>query len=180
MKYFIIRFQREVPNIQGMTLMMWLDSYGVFSVTEDAEDTVLNLGVSLEEVSEDEAIIGTKFYGVSRDYRSAYSNVESLEPDEEGGNKTKVYHTDDTVAATLSLMKKISKKRVLDEYARRESQEGKEAVIESLEDASSIWDLNVLREDLLGVEMPIYQAHDLGLADEFKNRTVPVDYNKGF
>lgn len=180
MKYFIIRFQREVPQMEGMTLIMWLDSYGIFSVTSEAEQEVLNLEVSKEELSEEEALTGSKFYGVSRDYRSAYSEVEGLDPDEEGGYKTKVYHTDETKAVTLSLMKKISKKRVLDEYARREDQTGKEAILESLDDSSTIWDINILREDLLGVEMPVYQAMQMGLADENKNRTSPVDFNKGF
>jgi len=180
MKYFIIRFQREVPQIEGMSLIIWLDSYGIFSVTEAAEEAVLELSVPMEEISEDEALNGTKFYGVSRDYRSAYSEVEGLEPDEEGGYKTKVYHTDDTISSTLSLMKKISKRRVEDEYARRDNVVGKESVLQSLEDAASIWDINTLRENLLGVEMPMYQAMEMGLADQNKNRTTPVDYNKGF
>lgn len=180
MKYFIIRFQREVPQIEGMSLIVWFDSYGIFSVTEASEEAVLSLNVPLEEISEDEALKGPKFYGVSRDYRSAYSEVEGLEPDKEGGYKTKVYHTDDTISATLSLMKKISKKRVEDEYARRDDTSGKESVLQSLEDAESIWDINTLRENLLGVEMPMYQAMEMGLADENKNRTTPVDYNKGF
>ena len=180
MKYFIIRFQREVPQIEGMTLIIWLDSYGIFSVTEEALAEVESLNVSKEEISENEALVGTKFYGVSRDYRSAYSSVEGLTPDEEGKDKTKVYHTEETKAAALSLMKKISIKRVLDEYARRSDNTGREEVISSLEAASTIWDLNILREDLLGVEMPMYQAIELGLATEDKIRTSPVDYNKGF
>lgn len=180
MKYFIIRFQREVPQIEGMTPIIWLDSYGIFSVSEEALDTVEALEVSKEEITEAEATIGVKFYGVSRDYRSAYSSVENLTPDEEGKDKTKVYHTDESVAAALGLMKKISKNRVIDEYNRREDQSGKEEVLLSIENASTIWDLNILREDLLGVEMPIYQAMEMGLADENKMRTTPVDYNKGF
>jgi hypothetical protein len=180
MKELNIRFQREVPQIEGMSLIVWLDSYGVFSVTEAIEETVIELNVPMQEISEDEALNGTKFYGVSRDYRSTYSEVEGLEPDEEGGYKTKVYHTDDTRSATLSLMKKISKRRVEDEYARRDDVVGKESVLQSLEDAASIWDINILRENLLGVEMPMYQAMEMGLADQNKNRTTAVDYNKGF
>lgn len=180
MKYFIIRFQREVPQIEGMTTLSWLDSYGIFSVTEAAEESVLSLDVSMEEISEDEALTGVKFYGVSRDYRSAYSEVEGLTPDEEGGYKTKVYHTDETKAVTLSLMKKISKKRVIDEFNRREDQSGKEDVLASIDAASTIWDLNILREDLLGVEIPRYQAAEMGLTDENGERSNPVDYNKGF
>lgn len=180
MKYFIIRFYKEVPQIVGMTPLGWLDSYGLFSVTDDVEAVVLALDVSKEEISEDEALTGSKFYGISRDYRKAYSQVEGLEPDEEGGFKTKVYHTDHTKAVTLSLMKKITKRRIIDEFNRRENQNGKESLLTSIDAASSIWDLNLLREDLLGVEMPVYQAIEMGLADQNGLRIVPVDYSKGF
>ena len=180
MKYFIIRFYKEVPQIAGMTSIGWLDSYGIFSVTLEAEPNVLGLNVSKEEITEDEALIGGMFYGISRDYRKAYSAVEGLEPDEEGGSKTKVYHTDHTKAVTLSLMKKIAKRRILDEFSRRENQTGKESLLTSIDAAPTIWDLNILREDLLGVEMPVYQAIEMGLADENGIRTTPVDYSKGF
>lgn len=180
MKYFIIRFYREVPQIDGMTLLTWLDSYGVFSVTAEAEDEVLALDVAMEEITEAEATTGVQFYSVSRDYRSAYSNVEGLTPDEEGKNKTKVYHTEETKAVTLSLMKKIAKHRIIDEYGRREDQTGKEDVLASVDAATTIWDLNILREDLLGAQMPVYQAREMGLLDENDNRLIPIDYSKGF
>ena len=180
MKYFIIRFQREVPQIDGLVLATWFDSYGLFSATENAENELLNMDVPMEEISEDEALIGAKFYGVSRDYRKAYSEVEGLEPDEEGGSKTKVYHTDDTRAAALSLMKKITKRRIIDEFNRREDQSTKDSVLGSVDAVTSIWDMNILREDLLGVEMPVYQAIEMGLCNENGLRTTPVDYSKGF
>lgn len=180
MKYFIIRFYKEIPNIVGMTYMGSLDSYGIYLVTPEAEPNVLSLDVSKEEITEDEALIGGKFYGISRDYRKAYSAVEGLEPDEEGGSKTKVYHTDHTKEVTLSLMKKISKRRIIDEFNRREDQSNKDTILASVDAAASIWDLNILREDLLGVEMPVYQAAEMGLLDENGIRIVPVDYSKGF
>ena len=180
MKYFIVRFYKEVPQITGMTSIGWLDSYGIFSATAEAEVELVTLDLSMEELTEDEASIGTKFYGISRDFRKAYSNVEGLEPDEEGGNKTKVYHTDDTKAVTLSLMKKITKRRIVDEFNRREDQTGKESILASIDAAATIWDLNILREDLLGVEMPVYQAQEMGLLNENGVRIVPVDYSKGF
>ena len=180
MKYFIVRFYREVPQIDGMTSLTSFDSYGVFSVTAEAETEFLALDVSKEEITEDEATIGSKFYAISRDYRKAYSAVEGLEPDEEGGSKTKVYHTEETRAVTLSLMKKITKRRIVDEFNRREDQTGKENILNSVDDCTSIWDINILRENLLGVEMPVYQAGDMGLLDERGLRIIPVDYNKGF
>ena len=180
MKYFIIRFYKEVPQITGMTSIGWFDSYGIFSVTAAAEADLLALNVSNEEITADEAIIGAKFYGISRDYRKAYSAVEGLAPDEEGGTKTKVYHTDETRAVTLSLMKKITKLRIIDEFNRREDQTNKESVLASVDACTSIWDINILREDLLGVEMPLYQATQMGLTDQTGNRINPVDYNKGF
>ena len=180
MKYFIVRFYKEVPQITGMQMLTWLDSYGIFSATEAAETELLSSGVSMEEISEAEATIGVQFYGESREFRRAYSNVENLTPDEEGGNKTTVPHTDTTKSVTLSLMKKITKRRIVDEYNRREDQTGKEDVLASVDACTSIWDINILRENLLGVEMPIPQAQALGLADENKIRTTPVDYNKGF
>lgn len=180
MKYFIVRFYKEVPQIDGMTPINWFDSYGIFSVTAEAEVELLSLNVSMEELSEDEALIGRKFYAISRDYRKAYSAVEGLEPDEEGGSKTKVYHTEETKAVTLSLMKKITKRRIVDEFNRREDQTGKENILNSVDDCTSIWDINILRENLLGVEMPVYQAGDMGLLDANNIRIIPCDYSKGF
>jgi hypothetical protein len=180
MKYFIVRFYREVPQITGMTSLIWFDSYGIFSVTAEAEAALAELGLSMEEISEDEALIGPKFYGISREYRKAYSAAEGLEPDEEGGSKTKVYHTEHTKAVTLSLMKKITKRRIVDEFNRREDRTGEESFLASIDAAATIWDLNILREDLLGVEMPVYQAGEMGLLDERGLRIVPVDYSKGF
>lgn len=180
MKYFIIRFYREVPQITGMTSLIWLDSYGIFSVAPEAEAELAALNLSMEEITEDEATIGPKFYAISRDYRKAYSVVEGLEPDEEGGSKTKVYHTEHTKAVTLSLMKKITKRRIVDEFNRREDRTGEESLLASVDAAATIWDLNILREDLLGVEMPVYQAQEMGLLDERGLRIVPVDYSKGF
>ena len=180
MKYFIVRFYKEVPQIVGMTPLMWLDSYGIFSVTTEAEIELLALNVSMEEITGDEALIGSKFYGISREFRKAYSQVEGLEPDEEGGTKTKVYHTNYTKEVTLSLMKKITKRRIVDEFNRREDQTGKDSILASVDAAASIWDLNILREDLLGVEIPVYQAAEMGLLNENGLRIVPVDYSKGF
>jgi hypothetical protein len=180
MKYFLIRFYKEVPQIEGMLSITWFDSYGIFSLTSEAEQEIQELNLSMEELSEDEALIAPKFYGISREYRKAYSEEEGLVPDEEGGSKTKVFHTEHTKAVTLSLMKKITKKRIIDEFNRREDQTNKDSVLASVEAAASIWDLNILREDLLGVEMPVYQAAELGLCDENGHRVVPVDYSKGF
>lgn len=180
MKYFIVRFYKEVPQITGMTSIGWFDSYGIFSVTAAAEAELLALNVSNEEITADEATVGAKFYGISREYRKAYSAVEGLEPDEEGGSKTKVYHTDHTRSVTLSLMKKITKRRIIDEFNRREDQTGKEAILESVDNITNIWDMNILRENLLGVEMPVYQAITMGLCNENGLRITPVDYSKGF
>lgn len=180
MKYFIVRFYKEVPQITGMQMIVWLDSYGVFRVTPEAEAELVTLGVSMEEITEAEATIGVQFYSESREYRKAYSEVEGLTPDEEGGTKTTVPHTEETRAVTLNLMKKITKRRIVDEFNRREDQAGKEDVLASVDNCASIWDINIIREDLLGVEMPLPQAQSLGLADENKIRTTPVDYSKGF
>jgi hypothetical protein len=77
-------------------------------------------------------------------------------------------------------MKKITKRRIVDEYNRREDQTGKESILASVDAAASIWDINILRENLLGVEMPVYQAAEMGLLNENGLRIVPVDYSKGF
>lgn len=164
----------------GMTSFTYLDSYGIFSATPEAEAELLSLNVSMEEITEDEATIGPKFYAVSREYRKAYSQVEGLQPDEEGGTKTKVYHTDHTKEVTLSLMKKITKRRIVDEFNRREDQTNKDSVLASVDACNSIWDINIARENLLGVEMPVYQASEMGLLDDNGLRKVPVDYSKGF
>ena len=181
MKYFIVRFYREVPQIEGITLLTSLDSYSIISATENGEMELSNLNLSMEQISEDEAITGVKFYGISREYRKAYSEVEGLVPDE-GSRKTTVYHTDETKQITLSLMKKIAKRRIIDEFNRREDQTGKEDVLKSVDDCQSIWDMNILKESLLGVEMPRYQAIQMGMCDENGNRLeeYKVNYNKGF
>jgi hypothetical protein len=180
MKYFLIRFYKEIPTIAGMTSLSRFDSYGIYLLTPEAENEITQLNLSMEEISEDEALIGAKFYSVSRDYRKAYSVVEGLEPDEVGGSKTKVYHTEHTREVTLSLMKKITKLRIIDEFNRREDQTNKDTILDSVDACTSIWDINILREDLLGVEMPVYQATEMGLFNENGVRIVPVNYNKGF
>ena len=63
--------------------------------------------------------------------------VEGLEPDEEGGSKTKVYHTEHTKEVTLSLMKKITKRRIVDELNRREDQTNKDSVLDSVNISNS-------------------------------------------
>ena len=179
MKYFIVRFYKEIPQVEGLTLLTSLDSYSVFSATENGETALNTFGVSMEEITEGEATLGVQFYGISRDFRKAYSEVEGLVPDE-GSNKTVVYHTDISVGLTLSLMKKITKRRIVDEFNRRTDQTGKDGILESVDNGDSIWGMNIIREALLGLEMPTYQAIEIGLADENGNRIIKVDYNKGF
>jgi hypothetical protein len=179
MKYFIARFYKEIPHIEGMALHTSLDSYSIISVTEEGEIELNKLNLSMEEISEDEAITGVKFYGISRDFRKAYSQVEGLIPDE-GSLKTTIYHTEATKNAALGLMKKITKRRIVDEFNRRTDQTGKDGILKSVDDCETIWGMNIIREALLGVEIPKYQALEMNLCDDDGNRIDKIDYNKGF
>ncbi len=169
MKHCIANFKREIPSIDGMQYVVSLDHYSIFSMTEAAWEQFPKDQVSYEEITELEATEAWKYYGDIRGYRSAYSDVEGLEPDPEslaaGKRKTKVYITPEIEAAVILLMKRIFKKNVQDEFDTRTSREGEEAILNTIDGLSTIRELNYKKEEYLGTEMPKAQLQELFLWD---------------
>lgn len=185
MKYCLAQFKKEIPSIEGVTMLPGgLSLYQVFQV----EDSVWNVtfppdNIPYEELTELEATEGTKFVSIIKDFRNAYSDCEGLEPDEDQleKRKTRVFYTDELFEATLSLMKKHSIRRIKDEFDSRDSREGEEDLINSINSCSTIREVNLKREHLLGISMPKAQLLELGEWDEETNsRTTQTDYNLGF
>lgn len=176
MKFCIARFEREIPTIDGMQLVVSLDHYSIFRMTDAAWDLFPKDSVPYEEITELEATEAWKYYGEVRGYRSAYSDVEGLEPDPEslaqGKRKTKIYITSEIEAAVVLLMKRIFKKNVQDEFNTRESREGEETLLNMIDGLSTIRELNYKREELLGVEMPKAQLQELFIWDNETNSRV--------
>lgn len=181
--YYAVKFLKEIPVIDGVKIMSAFDGYNIIEIQEGVEYTHLN-DYPHVELTEDEVSYGSKFYGEGRDYRSAYSDVENLEPDADelakGKRKTKVYHDDDSSSSTLSLKKKIATRNVLDEFATREDQTGKETLLAEIAAITTIKDLLVWREEKLGLQMPYPLLKELGLMDENNNRLTPMKYGIQF
>jgi hypothetical protein len=173
MRYLIANFKKEIPTIAGMQRVNAFMVYSLFELTDDAWSQFPFDSVSWEEVSELEGTEGWKFYSEVRGYRSVY-------PDVEGEDKIKVEITPEIEESTITLMKRVFKKMIQDEFDGRESREGEDALLSEVDGLTSIAELNVKREDYLGIQMPIPQAKEMGLLDENGLRNPPVDYNLGF
>lgn len=176
MKYYIARFEREIPNIPGMSIVVSLDNYSIFKLTDEAVAQFPHDTVPWEEITEIEGTVAWKYYGEVRPYRSAYSDVEGLTPDPEslaaGKRKTKIPFNWDTYNATVLLMKRIFKRNVQDEFNTRESRDGEEQILNMIDSLSTIRELNYKREELLGVEMPKTQLQEMFLWNEETNSRV--------
>lgn len=176
MKYYIARFDKEIPSIASMQILSSTDNYTVIKIQEEHIDNFPFDSVSWEEITEFEATIATKFYGETRPYRSAYSDVEGLEPDEDelakGKRKTKVYFTWEIYNATVSLMKRILKKNIQDEFDKRNSREGEQQLLNIIDNLTTIREINYKREELLGIEMAKPQLKELFLWDDETNSRI--------
>lgn len=184
MRYIIARFRREIPNIVGMSSITAFDNYQIFSLTDEAWDNFPE-NIYREEITELEGTVAWKFYGEVRGYRSAYSDVEGLEPDPDelakGKRKTKIYFTPEIEAATILLMKRFFKRNVLDIFAEREDQTGKEDIISMIDSLSSIKEICYKKEELLGVEMSKTQLRELFCWDEeTDSRIGKMVFKEGF
>lgn len=173
MRYLIANFKKEIPTIEGMRRVNAFMVYSLFELTDDAWDQFPFDSVSWEEVTELEATEGWKYYSEIRGYRSVYPEVE-------GEDKIKVEITPEIEASTVLLMKRVFKKMIQDEFDSRESREGEDALLSEIDALESIRELNVKREEYLGIQMPIPQAEEMGLLDENGLRNPPVDYGLGF
>ena len=126
-KYFITKFYRYIPQIEGMTNITGVDNLNIIKASSDSVLEQLAAHpdqISFMEITELEATQATKFYGETRGYRKAYSDSEGLEPDADelanGKRKTKVYITPELEAATISLMKKAFHFQIDEEMACRQ------------------------------------------------------------
>jgi hypothetical protein len=192
-KYFLAKFYRYIPTIEGMKVLGGIDNFNTVEITSDsalAQLTAHPDEIPFIELTELEVFQGVKFYGETRGYRKAYSDVEGLEPDadelEKGSRKTKVYITPEIEAATISLMKKAFNFHIDDEMACRECNEldfeGKQrpahseqrhielkAIVDGL---TTIEDIVEKRETILGIEMCKDLAKKKGLWDEERNTRI--------
>lgn len=170
MKYCIANFRREIPLGPELKRISAFDNYQIFEVSDALFENFGNFNVPYEEITEFEATVAVKFYGEVRPYRSAYSDVEGLEPDPEslaqGKRKTKVPFTEDIYNATVQLMKRIFRRNVIDIFDTREDRTGEEEILALIDSLTTIRDISYHRERLLGIEMSKTQLRELYLWDD--------------
>lgn len=180
MKYLIANFKKTIPTISGMSLVSSVTGYQIYKLTDDAWDVFPFDNVDWEEITELEGTEAWKYYGEVRGYRSAYSDVEGLEPDADelakGKRKTKIYITPDIDAATVRLMKRIFKKLVIEEFNKRDTREGEVEILSFIDGLTSIKEINYHKERLLGIEMPKTQLKELFLWDDNTNSRIGRTY----
>ena len=188
MRYLIANFKKEIPTIEGLSLISSVGYYQIYKLTDAAWEKFPFDQVEWEEISELEGTEAWKYYGEVRGYRSAYSDVEGLEPDPDelakGKRKTKVYITPEIEAATITLMKRIFKRAVIEELGKQgpdpSAASKQEDVLSLIDSLTSIKEINYHREELLGIEMPKTQLLELGLWDTATNSRIGrMDFSLG-
>jgi hypothetical protein len=181
--FVIARFRREIPNIDGMRMVVALDNYQIFEVTAGALSNWPE-NIEYEEITDLEGTTAWKFYAEVRPYRSAYSDVEGLVPDStnsRGVNKTKVPFDWDIYNAVVTLMKRIFKRNIKDVFAERGTTEGQQEILDMIDGLNTIRDISYERERLLGIEMSKTQLKELYLWDEEKDMRIGRhQYTLGF
>jgi len=210
MKYYLAKFFQYIPQIEGMKVITCIDNFNIVSFTTDTAYATCSATeaypfhgvtkyITLVELTENEALSASKYYGETRGYRSAYSDIEGLTPDVEslsaGKRKTKVYIHDallnsdtpvDLTDDVISLHKKALHLHIQQEMEDRQlgllNLDGSErpkydatlhaelsAKVESL---SSIDDHVLHREDLCGIEMTRDLAIRVGRWDRTTNKRI--------
>ena len=170
MKYCIANFRRSIPLSDDLKLISAFDNYQIFEVSDSLFERFAEFGVAYEEITELEGTVAWRFYGEVRPARSAYSDVEGLEPDADslaqGKRKTKVPFTDDIYNATVNLMKRIFRRNVIDIFDTRDSRTGESEILDLIDSLTTIRDIAYHRERLLGIEMSKTQLRELYLWDD--------------
>jgi hypothetical protein len=170
MSFYIAKFKRYIP--QNIKVIASFDGYSVIECT----DYSLLTDIQHEEITEHEATVAWKFYGEARPYRSAYSDVEGLEPDPDqlakGKRKTKVYFTMEIYQSTVLLMKRIFKRNVQDIFSEREDKTLESEILSFIDSLETIRDISYHRERLLGTEMSKSQLKELFLWDDETNSRI--------
>ena len=181
MKYYLAKFFRYIPTISGMKIIGGVDNFNIVSIETDAALAELKAhpdNIPMIELTEIEATQANKFYGETRGYRKAYSDLENLEPDADelakGQRKTKVHMTSEITAATISLMKKGFRLHIDEEMKDRKAgkhkgknyEKKKHDDLHARVDAfATIDEIVDAREELLGIEMSKDRANRLGKWD---------------
>jgi hypothetical protein len=190
MAYYLAKFFRYIPVIDGMSHITGVDNFNIINVTTDAALAELQAhpdDIPLIELTEEEATQACKYYMETRGYRSAYSDLEGLEPDPEslaqGKRKTKVPLSDDLKPAVISLLKKAFKMHINEEMNHRKKnkpnldgskrpkyhQQKHDELLAMVDTLNTIDDIHKARELVIGIEMTKDLASRLGLWDDTRN-----------
>ena len=167
---FFIHDVEDLPvEVRGHRLMYVNNKikYAICGVTQETIDEYMN-GWSLDKISENEAIKGGQLWAEVRTHTSEWT-------DDGNGNSQKIKReiSDDERAVTISLMKKLAKKLVEygitklgDSHATYNS-----ALLTSIDNCTTMEEINIIYEDYLGDELPSTQAKALNKYDSDGNRT---------
>tara|TARA_R100000458_G_scaffold59679_1_gene71105 strand:- start:2906 stop:3478 length:573 start_codon:yes stop_codon:yes gene_type:complete len=171
--HFFLADIDELPvEIRG-TRLMYVNNkikYAICGVSDNTWKEYLNENKSfgLQELTEDEAIKGASLWAEVRTHTSEWT-------DDGNGNSQKIKReiSDDERAVTVSLMKKLAKKLVEygitklgDSHATYNS-----ALLTSIDNCTTMEEINIIYEDYLGDELPSTQAKALNKYDSDGNRT---------
>ena len=171
---FFIHDVEDLPvEVRGHRLMYVNNKikYAICGVTQETIDEYMN-GWTLDKISEDEAISGSSLWGEVRTHTSEWT-------DDGNGNSQKIKReiSDEERETCVSVMKKVAKKLVEygisklgDSHATYNS-----ALLTSIDNCSTMEDINIIYEDYLGDELPRTQALALSKYDSDGYRT----YNAG-
>lgn len=172
MTYLAVKFTNEYPSSDIVEFKNSHDGYGLVKILDPNYKGYL--AYYHTELTEFEYQEASKFYGECREYRSAYSDVEGLEPDpdslSEGKRKTKVYKTPEIEAATVSLMKKITRLRIKEVFDERNNRDGDSALQQELNACETVKDVCWFLEHKFGQEIPWPLAREHNLIDPIKYR----------
>lgn len=175
MIYGIANFKRELPNFNGFKLVASFDNYTIFSITDESVGN-FPTNIEYEQITELEGTTAWKFYCEVRGYRSAYSDVEGLEPDPEslaqGKRKTKIYMTPEITEASLTLAKRILKRNIADVFSTREDQTGKDELLQFVDSLVNVKDLCYHKERLMGTELSKTQLKEMFLWDDLTDSRI--------
>ncbi len=175
MKYFLVHFKREVPQIEGMKLVIGIETHIIISLTPEGEAIFPFDDYKWTELTEAEATTGVLFYGCVKTYRKAYADDGGAE----AGAKVKVNMTAAKAKVAISLMRKLTTCMVEDVFHERD-EEVDQALLDEIQACKNMRELNLFRENKLGLEMPSHQAEELGLVDVQGNRKEKFNYGPRF
>lgn len=186
MKYFLAKFLRYVPQIDGVEHISAIDNFNIIKVSTDEALAELQSHpdeIPLVEITEIEATEAFKFYGETRGYRKVYSDYAGLEPDADelakGQRKTKVYLADNLKPHVISLMKKAFKFHIDEEMEHRKCHDHEcydktqhDNLLAQADAFTTIDQIVDARESLLGIEMCKDRAAKLGKWDHEKDNRI--------